>query len=471
MSLLLSWFACSGPAPEEDPTRSEAPTGDTSTETPPFEASCRLAEDNALRVWCTATLAAPSSLRVELAEVAAPDQVQTFLSEAPASEHRVFAWGLVASTAYTWTVIDERTGASVQGELVTGALPPEFEALTIKTEETAASDVDAVLIAPACPGGLFVMLDRFGRIIWYQRQVDLDPEMLGSINVATWTEDRTIVAVIGRTHLLEFDLTGQILMRSRRGEDFDGYLHHDVFKRNGYIYALSAYAEDIDDLTLVVDGVYVFDQAGTVVDEISLAGLWPVVVQPLMVGGYWGSLFADAVDFTHVNSVYVEPGGDVWLSFRHLHAFAMFRGGPGQPGFGELLWSAVGNQDSAILGAADFTAEGTEQFEGQHDVHPTEDGTILLLDNQLAPGSFARGARYSLDKVEGTLSLVERWNLGMWCPIQGSIRELPGGHVLLSCATAGRMREYAGGALVWETSALCHNVLPASFPRAIPIER
>jgi hypothetical protein len=475
--LLFCVWACHGPDPRDprpqpESTPEPVPTGDTAQPLP-FEAACTQDPVNVLRVWCTATLIGPGTVRVELTPLSSPEEVLTFTSSESQVEHTVFAWGLFASESYSWRILDEATGLQVTGSLVTGELPPELVDLDVTNELDLGSQLDAVLFAPGCPGGVLVMVDRKGRIIWYHRMGDLDPALGGAINISTWTEDGTILAVIGKSALFEIDLAGNILMRADRGVQFEHYLHHELFKRDGHVYVLRSTTEVVDDVEIVADGVYVFDSSGNVVDELSVAGLWPIVVQPLMLGGYWSGLFLEAVDFSHVNSVWVEESGDIWLSFRHLHAFGKFRGGPGSTGFGELLWMVVGQEDSPIAGMGDFELSGDDPyFEGQHDVHPAEDGTVLMLDNGLTPGDFARGVRYLIDETEGKVSEIESWNLGLWCPIQGSVRELPGGNVLITCASLGRMREYdAERNIVWETSALCRDALPSVFSRGMPVYR
>jgi hypothetical protein len=476
MLLFCAW-ACHGPETDDRPViettpAPTVPTGDTG-EPPPFEAACTSDPVNVLRVWCTAALPGPGTVRVELVPEGTPEEMLTFASSEVAVEHTVFGWGLFASTAYSWRILDEATGLEITGELVTGELPAELLDFGATNEIDLGSQVDAVLLAPGCPGGLLVMVDRKARVIWYHRMDDLDPDLAGAINISAWTEDGTILAVIGKSSVFEIDLAGNILMRADRGVQFEHHLHHEIFKRNGYVYALKSTTEVVDGVEIVADGVYVFDSNGDVADELSVAGLWPIVVQPLMLGGYWSGLFMEAVDFSHVNSVWVEEGGDIWLSFRHLHAFGKFRGGPGNPDFGELLWMAVGQDDSPIAGTSAFVLEGDDPyFEGQHDVHPAEDGTVLMLDNGLTPGDFARGVRYLIDETEGKLKVAESWNLGMWCPIQGAVRELAGGNVLITCASLGRMREYdAAQQIVWETSTMCRETLPAVFSRGIPIYR
>jgi hypothetical protein len=472
--LLLTLWACTEPTPK--PARPEEitlpATGDTA-ESPPFEADFALDAVNVLRVWCTATLPAPSTVRVELTPILAPEEKQIFTSSEVGLEHTVFGWGLFATTTYVWRVVDEATGREVTGSFVTEALPPEVADLNVSAGEDLGSQLDLVLMAPGCPGGVLVMVDRQGRVVWYHRMSDFDPALTGAINISTWTEDGTILAVMGKSAVFEIDLAGNVLVRADRGVQFEHHIHHEIFKRNGYIYALKSTTELVDDVEIVADGLYVFDKTGNVVDEMSVAGLWPIVVQPLMLGGYWSGLFIGAVDFSHVNSVWVEEGGDIWLSFRHLHAFGKFRGGPGGEGFGELVWMAVGQEDSPIAGTSNFELAGNDpQFEGQHDVHPAEDGTVLMLDNGLTPGDFARGVRYLMDEREGKLTEIESWNLGMWCPIQGAVRELPGGNVLITCASLGRMREYdTERNIVWEASALCRETLPAVFSRGNPVYR
>jgi hypothetical protein len=161
---------------------------------------------------------------------------------------------------------------------------------------------------------------------------------------------------------------------------------------------------------------------------------------------YWENVFGDAIDFSHANSVFVDADGDVLLSLKHLAALAKFRGGPGTPGFGTLLWTAVGEPGSVIAAESDLvvTGQGDATFQSQHDAHLAADGTLLLLDNGLQ-GDLARAARYALDEPGGSLALLEAWELGQSCPALGSTRELDDGHVLATCHATASVFEFAPG--------------------------
>lgn len=438
----------------------------------PFDASCVLAADNALRVWCTATVDEPGPIRVELEGEGTA--LRTFESESESESeqtHTMLAWGLHAATDYRWRVIDTRSGDRVEGQVSTGALPAVFGSLGIEVRRADASTVQAVLLAPDCPASTAVILDADGTVIWYQSMANLG--LQGPIDAMTPTDRGTIVVTVGRSTVVEFDLGGRVQMRSVRGADFAHPVHHALFARDGYVYAIQSTTEQIDGADYVVDGVYVIDGSGAVVDSASLSGLYPPSSELYMLSGYWANEFPGAVDFSHTNSVHVDEAGDLWLSFRHLHAFAKLRGGPGEPGFGELLWTVVGDATSPIAGLSDLgLVEGEPGFDGQHDVNLAPDGTILMFDNGLGPGRNSRGVRYALDPQTRTLREVDAWDLGLHCSIRGGLRELPGGNVLATCATAGWAREYAPRApdWSWQLETICGGIASAQFAQGIPIE-
>jgi hypothetical protein len=257
-----------------------------------------------------------------------------------------------------------------------------------------------------------------------------------------------------------------------RTVDFPDYVHHDLFRKDGYTYDLRAREAVVGADPVVIDGVYVFDAAGALVDELDLEGLFPYLFQGFMYEGYWSLNYPGAVDFSHANSVFVDAAGDLLVSFRHLHAFAKFAGGPGTPAFGTLLWTAVGDPSSAVLSEQDFTFVGVgTEFQGQHDVNLTSDGSLVLLDNGFPLGEPARALRYTLDESARTLTLTDAWDLDSYCPVLGGVRELPGGDVLVTCDSSGLLFEFAVGRAepVWQARASCGSFGLSMVPRAIPV--
>lgn len=448
------------------------PTGDTGQSTPPptGPVDC-VTTSNALRVLCYVGLDAPGAARVELVPESA-ERTRSFADPIAATDHEIVAWGLLPHQVYAWTAWNDTTGEVVgEGTVTTGGLPLEVLdlTLTVTAADPAAVGVDAVIFGTSCPPNHVVMADELGRVIWYQDVADYDANA-GFVNAMTFTEDDTVLVEQSRATVREFDLAGVQRMVS---VDFADAAHHELFKKNDQYYIIGAHTEDQDGTEVIVDTITVLDAAGAAIDSFSTADLYPYDSSPWMIGGYWGSTFPGALDFTHTNSVFVDDAGDVWLSFRHLHAFAKFAGGPGTPEFGALQWTAVGSDLSVVWGLSDFSLSGADpSFTGQHDVHLAPDGTVLLLDNGLGEEVTSQARRYAIDEGAHTLTELESWDLGLVCPVQGSVREIANGDVVVTCAGPGLVGEFAPGATEpsWVLSARCQGLLPVPIVRGIPVD-
>lgn len=473
--LLLGWLACHRPDPPQaddgaptstgDTAPPEGTTGDTALTVPP--GACAVDPANGLRAWCQLREGASASARVELT-LDGDARTRTFVAD-PALGERVFLWGMKPGRTYTWRMVDGEREES--GTFVTGSLPPDLLTFEVRVSATAAAEVEAILFAPSCPGGIPVVVDRDGDVIWWEDLRENGAAIV--LNGISYTEDGTVLLDATRYEVREIDLAGNVRASFARGVEFPDYVHHDLVKKDGLVYALRARAGQLDGATAVVDGVYVFDADGALLDELDTEGLWSPVVQPWMAEGYWGGLFPGALDPTHANSIVVDEAGDLIVSFRHLYAFAKFRGGPGTATFGELVWTAVGGADSPISADQEFVLTGgvDPEFQGQHDVNFAPDGTLLLLDNGYQTPQTTRAVRYALDEEGRVLTALEAWDTGLVCPILGGARSLPGGHVVATCDSAGQVFEFAPGSPspVWQATAICESIIPSLVPRAIPI--
>ncbi|MEQ1567089.1 MAG: aryl-sulfate sulfotransferase, partial [Myxococcota bacterium] len=458
-------------------------TGHTGTPTDPIDtdpthtaaSECALSATNSLRVQCTLSWAEPGGARIEF--VGNPsDPVRVFELADAATTHELVAWGLAPATRYTWVATNPQTGESAAGSVWTGGVPPELLAnqFVATAPDPDLVDVDAVMFTVgSCTPGWALMVDRFGRVVWYEDVVSL-VGVEAPLNALAFIDEHTVLAELGKSTLAEFDLVGNVRMTSEIGVGFEPLLHHDLFEKDGVIWVLGARLVDKLGQPTIVDDVLALDASGVTLDTWTTEDLWPYGFSPWMAETYWGNWFPDAVDFSHANSVWVDDAGDVWASLRHLHAVVKISGGPGTAGFGELLWTAVGSDTSVIWPYSDFTLVGDDpEFSGQHDVHLDPEGRMLLLDNGLGEAGTTRAARFVVDEAAHTLTLDHAIDLGTNCPTQGAVRELPNGDWVVTCAGAGVVGEFAAdGAQTpeWTLSARCQNVFPTSIVRGYPID-
>ena len=123
----------------------------------------------------------------------------------------------------------------------------------------------------------------------------------------------------------------------------------------------------------------------------------------------------------HVNSVELEPNGNLLVSARHTSTLYEI-----DRRTGSVLWRVGGKHSSFAMGA------GT-RFQLQHDARRQPDGTITLFDNVAedlpARGRESRAIRIALDQRRKRATLVREFDHpdGLLSPTQGSMQALRGG--------------------------------------------
>jgi hypothetical protein len=128
-------------------------------------------------------------------------------------------------------------------------------------------------------------------------------------------------------------------------------------------------------------------------------------------------------DYFHINSVDLEPNGNLLISARNTRAVYEIR-----PRDGRVLWRLGGKRSDFAMGA------GTS-FAWQHDARRQADGTITLLDNGAAPKvkEFSRAIRLKLDRELRRATLVRSYAhpRRLLASSQANAQFLPGGHVFV----------------------------------------
>jgi hypothetical protein len=123
----------------------------------------------------------------------------------------------------------------------------------------------------------------------------------------------------------------------------------------------------------------------------------------------------------HLNSVELEPDGNLLVSARHANAVYKI-----DRRSGEVLWRLGGKQSTYALGPG-------VAFKLQHDARRHPDGTITLFDNVAedlpARGRESRGIRLRLDEDAKRATLVQELTHpdALLSPTQGSMQALDGG--------------------------------------------
>ena len=140
-------------------------------------------------------------------------------------------------------------------------------------------------------------------------------------------------------------------------------------------------------------------------------------------------------DYFHVNSIDVEPDGNLLVSARNTHAvYELDRRS------GRILWRLGGKR-------SDFTFGRGARFAWQHDARRLPNGTISLFDNEAAPeaGPQSRGIVLRLDMRRMRATLVRTFvhHPPLVAVDQGNMQHLPDGHFLIGWGHQPWYTEYS----------------------------
>ena len=412
---------------------------------------CSVDADNALRVRCgRRDVGSATILKLDAGGVS-----RSFVWPSGAAE--VVAWGLTEATPWAWSA------QGVTGSVVTGSAPAGIAPAAVVT---GAPDVDALLFESCGSPGTLVMVDGAGRLVWYE---DLSAVAPGVANVAyAWTEQGTVVAVMGRARLLEVAVDGSILADwDLAAAGLSGLAHHDVARAGGRTYVLYAFEDD----ALIVDGVAVLDDAGRLVGDLDTRRWFDAdQVVPQDFDAYWLGVFPGARSLAHANSLYAHSDGSLLVGFRYLDAVVSVDGDPGSATFGALGWAVEGRDGPGITGARALTSSvtGDVAFEAPHAAALDASGRLLLLDNGLDGAAPSRGLVLSVATPD-VAEIVEVLDLPEWCPVQGGVLARDGASTVVTCARVDEVYGFVGDALMWTIDLEC--VAPDSAPEPMMITR
>ncbi|KIY48885.1 hypothetical protein FISHEDRAFT_73218 [Fistulina hepatica ATCC 64428] len=158
-------------------------------------------------------------------------------------------------------------------------------------------------------------------------------------------------------------------------------------------------------------------------------------------------------DFSHGNSVMKDEAGDYVLSYRFLHQIVKVNGKTGN-----VIWKLGGK-------SSDFAFNNGSTFIGQHDprwVEGTDQTEMTIFDNDsdgvrsVPRWGTARGIHVRLDYAAMTVTLLREFLPRVRQPadIEGSMRILPNGNVLVCYGSTGYITEYtAEGEIVFDAYA------------------
>lgn len=414
-------------------------TGDTgAVYVPPTLGAACSPTANPLRFTCHVTVDPPQPVQVRFAKSDGSGLARTHTSDAAVAEHDVPLYLMAGDTDYDWTAEllgrDPSDTAAVQvaGTLTTGV--PEVDAMTWIDVEGVSSVPYVGTHQPCNDEAIAVIYDTVtGELLWYH---ELDPNgTLGFFDMIRFTEDHTVLGETGPS-IAEVDLAGNDVVRFVRDVDYSGFLHHDVTKHDGYIYALFQ-----DTGTPTLDGFDVFDGAGLVASWYARDTLY-------IPGNAFG-------DWMHTNTIFVDDNGDVVLSSWGQDTVLKIAGDWNQPDFGQQIWAMDGDGGGGFGDDYDIDwsgVDGSDAFRDQHDVHFMSDGRLLMLDN-----GHGRGLVLTVDQVGLTATADATYpTVQSACGPQGTAAEAAGGNVMVGCS-GNDLLEYTPGnpEPVWSAETQC----------------
>lgn len=225
-----------------------------------------------------------------------------------------------------------------------------------------------------------VITDNSGVVIWYQYIDDTSGPF-------SWTENHTILTLLGEEKIIEIDLLGNVIFELAEGQKgFDKKIHHEIRYINGnQILGLTRELLILSEPerikygidTIKGDGIILLDQEGNKLWDWSLFD----IQSPL--NDDFDSI--QIKDWGHANSVSMDKNGNYLISFKNFSQIWNINGKNG-----ELNWK--------IGRLGDFNLNEDELFTEQHAAHINFRGDLMLFDNG-GRSVVSRALSFKLDEL------------------------------------------------------------------------
>jgi hypothetical protein len=292
------------------------------------------------------------------------------------------------------------------------------------------------------------ILDDNGQVVWFRpldaKDVsDFRVQIYQGKPVLTWWRGRAPLGVGGGYYVI-FDTTYHEIAHIRAGHGLIGDLHEfRITPRDTAL--ITIYRRRAANLTSVGGprSGMIFDG---IVQEVDIATgrvlfewhSWPGVG---LSESYAEVPDGRPYDYFHINSVDLEPNGNLLVSARNAHALYEI-----DRRTGRILWRLGGKRSDFRLGPG-------VRFAWQHDARRLPDGTISLFANNAAPpvAKFSRVLIVNVNEATKRATLVRslRHPKGLLVPFEGNAQLLPNGHVFVGWGATSYYTEFdAAGRVV-----------------------
>ncbi len=337
---------------------------------------------------------------------------------------------------------------------------PDLQPPTVTvTARSPGATPGAIFIAPYSGPGQYgpMILDEDGAVVWFKplsptgtRAADFRVQQYEGKPVLTWWQDPLIAGGSSKSGEVILDSSYHQLAIVRAGNGFQPDLHEFQITPQGT--GLITVYDGIDCDLSAVGGPRDAAVADTLMQQIDLkTGLvmyeWHSLDHVPLSDSYASARHASRTtpfDYFHINSIDVQPAGDLLIDARNTWAAYDVDAHTGQ-----VRWQLGGKRSSFALGAGVRTA-------WQHDARRQADGTITFFDNGATPAVHpqSRAIDVRLDQAAKTASLVREAahpGKALVAGSQGNLQALPNGDWMVGWGEVPYFSEFSpAGALLFD---------------------
>ncbi|HEX4110381.1 MAG TPA: arylsulfotransferase family protein [Solirubrobacteraceae bacterium] len=323
-----------------------------------------------------------------------------------------------------------------------GLQPPT---VTVTADQPSALPGDILLTPDAGDSqwGLMILNDQ-GQTVWFkplpsgEAAGDLAVQRYGGRRVLTWWQGRLLIPGFGQGEDVIAGDHYQTLAVVRAGNGLSADLHEFALEPNGTA-LIAAYNPIRCNLSPARGG----PREGVLLDN----AVQEIDVKTGAVRLQWDSLDHIAVmdtfqpptpqpwDYFHLNSVDLEPSGNLLISARNTWAIYQLQGGSGA-----LQWTLGGKHSS-------FQIQPGAHMAWQHDAQMLPNGAITIFDDETRPGVYneSRAIELAVNTHTRTASILASFKhpTSITSATQGSTQLLPNGDWMVGWGQVPYFTEFA----------------------------
>jgi hypothetical protein len=370
--------------------------------------------------------------------------------------------GAASGVSFAWSftvALRDRAGAA-GGSAPRAPKPSDYQSFRSRpdlrpptvtvTAHSPAASAGELFLAPYSGPGQYgpMILDESGALVWFKalpsgtRAADFRVQSYEGRPVLSWWQDPLVTGAVSKAGEVIANSSYQTIATLRAGNGYQPDLHEFQLTPRGT--ALITVFDGINCDLASVGGPADGAVADTLLQEIDVrTGLvryeWHSLDHVALAESYASARHASMVkpfDYFHINSIDVQPNGDLLISARNTWAAYDVA-----PRSGKVRWRLEGKRSSFAMGPGTRTA-------WQHDARRQPDGTITFFDNGASPSvhSQSRAIALRLDTARMTAALVraEDHATRLVAGSQGNVQALAGGDWMVGWGEVPYFTEFGG---------------------------